>query len=126
MINDGFQYFLDNFWNFQNVHQIWTFPLLLLCRNATQYTRQITETSLKHLFISHHFGNPTFPKIVTLPGIEHLKPIFSFVLQNMVDQKRLAYHMVSLKKIITNCGFLDILGNQKKHNPEVCSINKLY
>ena len=24
MIPGGFQYFLDDFWNFQNVHQIWT------------------------------------------------------------------------------------------------------
>ena len=70
MIPDGFQYFLDDFWHFQHVHQIWTFTPLSLCRNASQDTRKTWKRPLQIFSIFHHFGNPTFLKRSTLPGIQ--------------------------------------------------------
>ena len=41
--------FLEDFWNFQNVHQISTFPPLFLCRNASNNTKTIWDhPSLKY------------------------------------------------------------------------------
>ena len=89
MIPDGFQYFLDDLWNFQNFSQIWTRGPRIHHQNASKNARNdgiiLTEYCF---FISRHFGNPTFPALLTLSDITNVEPIFSFF--NMVGPKQLA------------------------------------
>ena len=40
MIPDGFQYFLDDFWNFQKNHQIWTHAPRSCHTNASKQIRK--------------------------------------------------------------------------------------
>ena len=62
------QYFLDHFWNFQNVHQIWTFSLLFLGRNASTNTRKYGNI-FKHTFTYHNiFENPKKSQIDDTTG----------------------------------------------------------
>ena len=62
MIPDGFQYFLDDFWNFQYFHQTCTLTPLFLCRNASNNTKKYGNILKNIIFISHHFKIPIFPK----------------------------------------------------------------
>ena len=39
MIPDGFQYFLDHFWNFRKCAQLWTLASLIYYRNTLNHTR---------------------------------------------------------------------------------------
>ena len=50
MIPDGLQYFLDHFWNFQNVHQILPLTFLFYHQRISKNTRTSMESSLKILF----------------------------------------------------------------------------
>ena len=56
MIPDGFQYCLDDFWNFQNVHQIWTrAPRIYdFCytKNTSKNIGKYMGTSLKHIIVT--------------------------------------------------------------------------
>ena len=51
MIPDQLQYFLDDFWNFQNVHQIWTCGPRIYHQKTTKNIRKFMESSLKVLFL---------------------------------------------------------------------------
>ena len=53
MIPDGLQYFLDDFWNLQKNHQIWTFtPLLYLEMLQTiQENMETFKTYFSYLII---------------------------------------------------------------------------
>ena len=62
MIPDGFQYFLDDFWNFQYFHQTCPLTPLFLCRNASNNPRNLWKHLKNIIFISHHFKIPIFPK----------------------------------------------------------------
>ena len=44
-VPDIFQYFLDHFWHFQNVHQIWALTLLIYHKNTSKNTRNISKHS---------------------------------------------------------------------------------
>ena len=47
MIPGGFQYFVDDFWNFQNVHQNLTLTPRIYHQNASKHIRTIMETFLE-------------------------------------------------------------------------------
>ena len=71
MFPDGFQYFLDHFWNFKSAYQIWAFSALLVYRNVSYKTRKLCKHHLKYQFsLSQHFGNPKVPKLLALPDIK--------------------------------------------------------
>ena len=57
MIPDGFQYFLDDFWNFQKVHQIWTrapciYLWLLLYQNTSENSKKYVGTSSQNIILA--------------------------------------------------------------------------
>ena len=66
---------LDDFWNFQNVHQIWPLTPRIYHQNASRNIRKYAFILKICFFISHHFGNPKFPRFWTLPDIKHLELI---------------------------------------------------
>ena len=91
MIPDEFPYFFDDFWNFQNLHQIWTRAPRIHHQNTSTNTRKYGNI-IKQYFSSHHFGNPKFPDLWTPLDIKNVEPINLFVYfsQNLVGSKHLA------------------------------------
>ena len=62
MIPDGFQYFLDDFWNLQKIHQIWTRAHRTYHKNASKNTRHM-DTSLQNIiFHISTFRKSKIPK----------------------------------------------------------------
>ena len=74
---DIFQYFLNHFWNFENVHQILTISLLLYV-GMLQQIQEKYAASLKLLFsMSQHFRNTKCQILLTLPDNKHFELIFN-------------------------------------------------
>ena len=69
MIPDGFQYFLDDFWNFQNVHQIWTLTPRIYHQNTKKYIRKFMGTSFKNIICAYL----EFKKVVNFGKDGHRK-----------------------------------------------------
>ena len=81
MIPDGFQYFLDDFWNFQQFSQSLTFAHFILGKMLQKYKNKYGHILKTYLFISHHFGNSKFPKMFDTTGHE-TGDTFYFPIQN--------------------------------------------
>ena len=113
MIPDGFQYFLDDFWNFRNVHQIWTRATRIYHQNASKNKRKLGKHPFKNIivFISHHLGNPKFPDCLALPDITNVELIVIIYFSNLVGPTQLA--SPSVFKELLGGGILINFGNQK-------------
>ena len=63
-----------------------------------------------NIFISQHFGNPTFPISLTLPDIKHAELIFSIfkILKYGGSEKISLSQGIHEKRVLDN-GFLEIL-----------------
>ena len=109
MIPDGFQYFFNDFWNFQNVNQTWTCFLSFLCRNASTNTR--TYGSILEQYYLSYLNILGIQKIhlLTLLDIklaEFIFSVFCFFLI-LVGPKQLAYPNVF--KVFFDGGILKML-----------------
>ena len=81
-----------------------------------QKIKEHMETSLKHImFTSQLFGNPKFPKCLTLPGIKHLKIKFRFFSKYGGSDNSLPQDIHKQIKL----WIIGTFGNLKNENPEV-------
>ena len=94
---DGFQIICFILWNFRNVDQIWTFPPLLLCRNASIYIRRIWKHPLEIFF-----------HIWTFLELQHFQSVWHY----RASQMRNSF-LVFLNLVFKNGGFLICHGNLK-------------
>ena len=60
----------QHFWNFQNVHQIWSFPPLIYHRNTSENTRTNPKSCLKNLI----FAFLNISEIQQLHSLESMGP----------------------------------------------------
>ena len=63
-VPDIFPYFLDDFWNFQNVHQVWPLTLLSYHKNASRNTRNYGIILKKYFSHISTFWDSKISKIV--------------------------------------------------------------
>ena len=91
MIPAGFQYFLDDVWNFQNVHQIWTVHLFLyveLLKKTKEYGNILKTYYFSYLNI---LEIQNFPNRYTTGHQKCGTYLYVIFFRNMVGPKQLAH-----------------------------------